>query len=87
MLDNQFHDLQFDKSSTLKVYLEKFKNYIDYKQFKEMGFSIGSGESERAHKYITKKRLKLPGTWWLVENVNLMLSLSIIKHNGWWNEF
>jgi len=87
VLGAEYDKTQIDKIRQLKAYLERFKNCIDYKRFKEMGFSIGSGESESAHKYITQKRLKLPGTWWLVENVNPMLSLRIIKHNGWWNEF
>lgn len=87
VLEEEYKRTQIDKIRQLKAYLERFKECIDYKRFKEMGFSIGSGESESAHKYITQKRLKLPGTWWLPENINPMLSLRIIKHNGWWNEF
>lgn len=86
-LEREYEKTQIDKIRQLKSYLERFKNSIDYKRFKDLGFSIGSGESESAHKYITQKRLKLPGTWWLPENVNPMLALRIIKHNGWWNEF
>ena len=86
-LEAEYNRTQVDKIRQLKAYLERFKDCIDYKRFKEMGFLIGSGESESAHKYITQKRLKLPGTWWLPENVNPMLALRIIKNNGWWNEF
>lgn len=87
VLEIEYNKTGIDKVRQLKGYLERFKECIDYKSFKEKGYSIGSGESESAHKYITQKRLKLPGTWWLPENVNPMLALRIIKHNGWWDEF
>jgi len=86
-LEVEYEHLKIERIRQLKKYLERFKACINYKYFKETGFPIGSGESESAHKYITQKRLKLPGTWWLPENVNPMLALRIIKQNGWWNQF
>lgn len=86
-LEVEYERTQVDKVRQLAAYIERFKKCIDYKSYKEKGYSIGSGESESAHKYITQKRLKLPGTWWLPENVNPMLALRIVKQNGWWDEF
>jgi len=34
-----------------------------------------------------KERLKLPGTWWHLENVDFMLALRLIRANGWWENF
>ena len=44
--------------------------------------SPGSGEVESAHRTIPQERLKLPGTWWHPDAVNLMLALRVVRVNG-----
>jgi hypothetical protein len=86
-LQAEYEKTEVDRIRRLIGYITRFKNSISYKSFKEAGLSIGSGEIESAHKYITQKRLKLPGACWRPENVNPMLALRIIKANEWWEEF
>ena len=68
-------------------YIERFKHSLDYHHYKTKDYPIGSGEIESAHKSIPQKRLKLPGASWLSESINPMLSLRILRANGWWDEF
>jgi len=68
-------------------YIERFKASVDYNHYKSRNYPIGSGEIESAHKSIPQKRLKLPGASWLSESINPMLSLRILRANGWWEEF
>lgn len=68
-------------------YLRRFINSVNYEEFKEKGFPIGSGEVESAHKSIPQKRMKIPGACWHVERINPMLSLRVLRANGWWNDF
>ena len=46
------------------AYLTRFEDAVDYDHFKELGYPIGSGEVESAHRSIPQKRLKLPGACW-----------------------
>lgn len=58
-----------------------------YDYFRAIGLPIGSGEVESAHRYISQKRLKIPGATGHPETVNPMLALRIIRANGWWDDF
>jgi hypothetical protein len=86
-LELDYKLLEEDRLRQLIDHLTRFKDCIDYKSFKELGYPIGSGEIESSHKYITQQRLKLSGACWKIENVTPMLSLRLIKNNGWWDEF
>ncbi|MBU53896.1 MAG: hypothetical protein CL920_34820 [Deltaproteobacteria bacterium] len=68
-------------------YIEKFKEGMSYKECKERGWPIGSGEVESAHRYIPQKRMKLPGAWWKKEHINPMLAMRVVRANGWWDSF
>jgi hypothetical protein len=68
-------------------YIKRFHDALDYGSFKSKGYPIGSGEIESAHKSIPQKRLKIPGASWSSESINPMLSLRILRANGWWQEF
>lgn len=87
ILENEYEMTGNDKTRKLIGYVTRFKECISYKSFVEQGFSIGSGEIESAHKYVTQKRLKLTGACWKPKHVNPMLALRLVKNNGWWNEF
>ncbi|MEH2169660.1 MAG: hypothetical protein V7K41_23990 [Nostoc sp.] len=45
-------------------YLERFRSAVHYDQYRALGLPIGSGEVESAHRYISQKRLKIPGATW-----------------------
>ena len=68
-------------------YLTRFEDAVDYDHFKELGYPIGSGEVESAHKSIPQKRLKLPGACWHPRSINPMLALRVIRANGWWDDY
>ena len=68
-------------------YINRFYDALDYNNFESMGYPIGSGEIESAHKSIPQKRLKIPGASWHVDSIDLMLSLRILRADDWWEDF
>ncbi len=68
-------------------YLKRFNDALDYGSFKKMGYPIGSGEIESAHKSVSQKRLKIPGASWNPNSINPMLALRILRADDWWEDF
>ncbi len=76
-----------DRLKRLIGYINRFRDALGYRHFESMGYPIGSGEIESAHKSIPQKRLKIPGASWHADSINPMLSLRILRANGWWEDF
>lgn len=76
-----------DRARRLAAHLLRFADAVGYDALREKGLPIGSGEVESAHRFIPQARLKLPGAWWLPENIDRILALRVIRENGWWNDF
>ena len=68
-------------------YFDNNKKRMDYKEFREKGFCIGSGSIESANKYVVQKRVKLPGCKWVEENVNRIVQLRTLYVNEEFDEF
>jgi hypothetical protein len=68
-------------------YIERFNDALNYNEFKEKGYPIGSGEIESAHKSIPQKRLKIPGASWHQDSIDPMLALRILRADDWWKDF
>jgi hypothetical protein len=68
-------------------YINRFYDALDYDNFKSMGYPIGSGEIESAHKSIPQKRMKIPGASWNADSIDSMLALRILRANDWWEDF
>jgi len=68
-------------------YIKRFYDALDYDNFKSMGYPIGSGEIESAHKSVPQKRLKIPGASWRADSIDPMLSLRILRADDWWEDF
>jgi hypothetical protein len=68
-------------------YMTNRPDQLDYKGAIRDKLPIGSGEIESAHRYIIQKRLKLPGSWWLAENANVMLALRTARANNNWQKY
>jgi hypothetical protein len=68
-------------------YLGRFSDSVSYQRLVDLGWPIGSGEVESAHRYIPQARLKIPGACWRVESINPMLALRLLKANGWWARY
>jgi len=68
-------------------YLNRFRDALSYDEYKEQGYPVGSGEVESAHKSVPQQRLKIPGASWHPTSIDPMLSLRILRANGWWEDF
>lgn len=74
------------RTGQLAGYLTRFRDAVLYEEFQRLGYPIGSGEIESAHKGHVQARMKLPGTWWTPENANRVLALRLCRENGRWDE-
>lgn len=93
-VDEVLKDLEDDnqknpnkRRTRLIGYIKRFKDSLEYDRYQSEDYPIGSGEIESAHKSIPQKRLKIPGASWLSDTINPMLSMRILRANGWWDEF
>ncbi|WP_148278085.1 hypothetical protein [Desulfobacula toluolica] len=86
-LEEQYEKNQNNRLKRLIGYIKRFYDSLNYENFKSMGYPIGSGEIESAHKSVPQKRLKIPGATWSPNSINPMLDLRILRANDWWNEF
>lgn len=68
-------------------YLRNRLSQLDYQGAIRRGLPIGSGEIESAHRYVIRKRLKLPGAWWAPNTVKAMLALRLNRANREWDAY
>lgn len=68
------------------AYLEPRREMIQYAQFQALGYPIGSGSVESAHKVVVESRMKQAGMHWERAHVNPMVALRNIACNGRWEE-
>jgi hypothetical protein len=83
----KLEDAGMDRVRRLAAHLLRFADAVGYDAFEADGLPIGDGEIESAQRFIPQARLKLPGTWWLPENIDRILALRVIRENGWWDDF
>jgi hypothetical protein len=67
-------------------YLRARRDKINYAQFQQAGYPIGSGAGEACHKYVIESRLKGTGMRWAREHVNPMAALRNLVCNNRWEE-
>jgi hypothetical protein len=67
-------------------YLQKREEMMQYPQFQQEGWPIGSGSVESANVGVVQARLKGVGMHWERKNVNPMLALRIGECNDRWDE-
>ena len=77
----------FERLQRLIAYLTRFIDCVHYRNYRDDGWPIGSGESEAAHRFIPQESLKMAGACWREETLNPMLALRVVPANGWWDEF
>ena len=70
----------------LYTYISNHKSCMNYKEYKNKGYFIGSGASESANKYTMQNRMKLQGMRWNVATGQGMLSLKARLESNCWNE-
>jgi hypothetical protein len=68
------------------AYLRKREQMLQYPQFRQEGWPIGSGIVESANKLVVEARLKGSGMHWHPSQVNPMLALRNVVCNNRWDE-
>jgi hypothetical protein len=68
------------------TYLQKRRDLMDYPNYQQQGWPIGSGCVESGHKLVMQARLKGPGMHWRPEHVNPMLAVRLALLNERWAE-
>jgi hypothetical protein len=67
-------------------YLEKRREMINYNEFQDLGYPIGSGCVESANKLVVESRMKQAGMRWARQNIDSILALRNIACNDRWEE-
>jgi len=79
-----------DQDTPVRACLRYFRNRPEQFAYAEAiaaGLPIGSGKIESAHRYVIQKRMKIPGAWWKIDNVDSMLALRTMRINGNWDKY
>lgn len=69
---------------TAVAYFRDRVSQVDYPAFRAAGWPVGSGATESGHKQVMQARMKRAGMRWARAQVNPMLALSLLDHNGRW---
>ena len=81
-----YEDLKCPKNVlNLYTYIKNHRDCIDYKNYREHGYFVGSGASESANKYVMQDRMKLQGMRWIKDNAQKMLALKCRIEGGAWS--
>lgn len=70
----------------LHTYISNHRACMNYKEYRENGYFVGSGASESANKYTMQNRMKLQGMRWNVETGQGMLCLKARLESDCWHE-
>ncbi len=70
----------------LKGYLQNNRNRVNYKEYKNKGFSIGSGAVESGNKKVIQQRLKQSGMHWSHSGGQNIASLRVKYCSNKWDE-
>jgi len=79
-----------DKNAPVRAcdrYIRNRPEQFNYQAALLADLPVGSGKIESAHRYIAQSRLKIPGAWWKIENVDKMLALRVSRANGNWEKY
>jgi hypothetical protein len=71
----------------LLKYFENNAYRMEYDQYRQRGFQIGSGAMESLHRSAAQLRLKLPGARWLETTSQAIFNLRLLQLSGRWSEF
>ena len=86
-LEEEYQRSENHRVKRLIGYIDRFYEALNYNEFKEKGYPIGSGEAESAHKSAPQKRMKIPGACRHPESINPILALHVLKADDWWKDF
>jgi hypothetical protein len=68
-------------------YLRRNQPYMDYANYLQRGWPIGTGVIEGVCRHLVKDRMELSGMRWTVAGAGALLALRAVNENGDWEEF
>lgn len=77
-------DETYKNTVNLYHYIETNKQHIDYPQYTEQGYFIGSGAIESSNKIIVQRRFKQAGMRWGVSTAQYLITLVSKWESGLW---
>jgi hypothetical protein len=90
-----FRSQSFNKGRDKEIrkhlgYFKKHKKFMQYADYAEKGWPIGSGVIEAAYKSVVKQRMCRSGQRWSIKGGQAVLNLrAVVQSNSWegfWNE-
>ena len=75
-----------EKLDTLIGYYESNKARMHYDEYLRLGYGIGSGAVESAHKQLVHARLRQAGMRWSEVGARRLLALRVMLLNGDWDD-
>lgn len=67
-------------------YYENNLKRMQYKTYRELGYMIGSGPIESAHRDVVQQRLKLSGQRWTIKGAQRIVNLRAYQKSSRWDE-
>jgi hypothetical protein len=84
---NQQTEAHSCEARTCYNYMTRRMKQFNYKDALTNKLPIGSGEIESGHRSVIQKRLKQSGGWWLKENAQAVVSLRVLRANGFFENY
>jgi len=75
----------YENTVDLYHYIYRNREHIDYPEYKEKGWFVGSGAIESGNKVVLQKRMKQAGMRWNPQTAQYLLTLCTKKESGHWN--
>lgn len=75
-----------ERQTTLLTYYENNIKRMQYKDYLEKSWLIGSGPIESANKTVIQQRMKLSGQRWTVEGAQQVTNLRVAEKSGQWEK-
>lgn len=69
------------------IYIENHKNYMQYDEYLQAGYPIGTGVIEGACRHLVKDRMGLTGARWSLKGAEAILKLRSLWTSGDFNEY
>lgn len=68
-------------------YLERNRDHMQYDQYLQAGYPIGSGVIEGACRHVIKDRMERAGMLWTLAGASALLRLRVVQTNGHWDAY
>lgn len=68
-------------------YLERNRDHMQYDQYLQAGYPIGSGVIEGACRHVIKDRMERAGMLWTLDGASALLRLRVVHTNGHWDAY